>query len=331
MKQYLDKIHSLAEGMPETRIMEVCGGHTNTIVRYGIRGILPPNIRLVSGPGCPVCVTAQRDIDSIIELALRGEKIATYGDMLKVPGSKMSLDDARSNGAEVKMVTTASQALKYPGHIFFGIGFETTTPMTAYLLKKGITVYSTHKTMMPAMKALVAGDLKVDGFIDPGHVSTILGSKAWEELDAPQVISGFRPGQILRAIALLAEMIKKGERKAINDYDEAVRPEGNTKAKALISETMTPADSEWRGLGLIPGSGLEPKEDALNAKVKFADMIKKVKTSEKTACMCGQVLKGLIEPGQCPLFSRACTPETPKGACMVSRGEGACAIAYRYR
>ncbi len=331
MKQYTDKIHSLAEGMPETRIMEVCGGHTNTIVRYGIRGILPPNIRLVSGPGCPVCVTAQRDIDSIIELALAGEKIATYGDMLKVPGSKMSLDDARSNGADVKMVTTASQALKYPEHIFFGIGFETTTPMTAYLLKKGITVYSTHKTIMPAMKSLVAGDLKVDGFIDPGHVSTILGSKAWEALDAPQVISGFRPDQIIRAIALLVEMIKKGERKAINDYDEAVRPEGNTRAKGLIDETMKPADSEWRGLGLIPCSGLEPKDDALNAKVKFAEILKRVNPSEKTACMCGQVLKGLIEPGQCPLFSRECTPETPKGACMVSRGEGACAIAYRYQ
>ena len=331
MREYLDKISSLARGMPETRIMEVCGGHTNTIVRYGIRGILPPNIKLVSGPGCPVCVTAQKDIDSIIELALNGEKITTYGDMLKVPGTKMSLDDARSNGADIKMVTTASQALKHPEHIFFGIGFETTTPMTAYLLKKGITVYSTHKTMMPAMKALATGELKVDGFIDPGHVSTILGSTAWQELDAPQVISGFRPDQILRAVMLLLEMIKKGERKAVNDYDEAVKEEGNTKAKALISETMKPADSEWRGLGMIPASGLEPKDDALNAKIKFEDILKKVKTSEKTACMCGQVLKGLIEPSQCPLFSKACTPDTPKGACMVSIGEGACAIAYRYR
>lgn len=331
MRPYIEQINSLARGMPETRIMEVCGGHTNTIVRYGIRGILPQNIKLVSGPGCPVCVTAQKDIDSVIALALNGEKIATYGDMLKVPGTKMSLDDARSNGAEVKMVTTASQVLKYPRHIFFGIGFETTTPMTAYLLKKGITVYSTHKTMMPAMKALVAGDLKVDGFIDPGHVSTILGSRAWQALDAPQVISGFRPDQILRAVMLLLEMIQKGERIAVNDYDEAVREEGNTKAKALISETMKPADSEWRGLGTIPASGLEPKDDALNAKIKFEDELKKVKTTEKTACMCGQVLKGLIEPSQCPLFSKACTPDTPKGACMVSLGEGACAIAYRYQ
>ena len=297
--------------------MEVCGGHTNTVVKYGIREILPPNIRLVSGPGCPVCVTSQHDIDSVIELALAGEKIATYGDMLRVPGSKMSLD--------------ATQALECKQRIFFAIGFETTTPMTAYLLKRGVAVYSTHKTMMPAMRALIKGELKIDGFIGPGHVSTITGSRIWEELNKPQVISGFKPEQVLHGIYLLLEMIQKRGTGVINDYNEVVTREGNQKAKALINEGMKTADSEWRGLGVIKASGLEPRDDSLNAKIRYQDILEKVRPPKKTLCRCGEVLKGLIKPCDCPLFSRACTPEEPKGACMVSRTEGACAIAYKYQ
>ena len=331
MKRYLDKIRSLAEDLPETSIMEVCGGHTNTVVKYGIREILPSNIRLVSGPGCPVCVTGQHDIDSIIELALAGEKIATYGDMLRVPGSKMSLDKAREEGADIKMISTATQALECKQRIFFAIGFETTAPMTAYLLKRGVMVYSTHKTMMPAMRALIKGELKIDGFIDPGHVSTITGSRIWEELDKPQVISGFKPEQVIHGVCLLLEMIRNGETGVINDYSEAVTKEGNQKAKALINETMKKTDSEWRGLGVIKASGLEPKDDSLNAKIRYRDILERVKPPERTACRCGEVLKGLIQPRDCPLFSRACTPEEPKGACMVSRTEGACSIAYKYR
>ena len=326
-----NEINALAKHLPEVRLMEVCGGHTNTIMTYGIRGMLPKNIKLVSGPGCPVCVTSQKDIDSVIELAMQGEKITTYWDMLKVPGTKMSLEQARENGADIKAISTAGQALKYPDSIFFAIGFETTTPMTAYLLKKNITIYPTHKTMMPAMRALVQGELKIDGFIDPGHVSTITGSRIWEELDVPQVISGFKPEQVLRAIHLLLDMIYKKETRVINDYDEAVRKEGNQKAKAMIKETMKQTDSEWRGLGVIKGSGLEPREDRLNAKVKYKDLLETVISTETPGCMCGQVLKGMIEPEDCPLFSKICTPQDPKGACMVSRTEGACAIAYRYK
>lgn len=329
--EFITRINDIAKDMPPTKIMEVCGGHTHTIMKYGIRDILPDNVRMIAGPGCPVCVTSQKDIDSVIELALNGVKICTYGDMLHVPGTKMSLDDARGKGADIKMIFSATDALKYPDYVFFGIGFETTTPMTAYLLKKGIKVFSTHKVMPPPMNMLVKSDSALSGFIDPGHVSTITGTRLWESLGIPQVIAGFRPDQMLRAIYKLLKLIKDNDRRVINDYGEVVRPEGNTKALNLIREAMKPCDAEWRGLGTIPGSGLEPDDDDLNAKMVFHDLIKDVKQRENPACRCSEVIRGLVEPDECPLFGNSCTPDSPKGACMVSENEGACAIFYRYR
>jgi hydrogenase expression/formation protein HypD len=326
--ELIEEINELAKGMPVVRIMEVCGSHTNTIMRYGLREMLPKNIELISGPGCPVCVTSQKDIDSVIEMALQGVKIACHGDILRVPGTKMSLEDARSQGAKVKEVYSPLE-VKHDA-VFFGIGFETTSPMTAYLLKKGIKVYSSHKLMIPAMQTLINGEMKIDGFIDPGHVSAIIGSNTWEQIEAAQVISGFAPEMVLRAITLLLEQIKHKTKKVINDYKEVVKPYGNGKALKLLKDQFKIVDAEWRGFGLIKYSGLEPKDDKLNARLIYADMLAHIESKEHYNCRCGDVVRGLIKPNECKLFNVICTPEDPKGACMVS-AEGACSIYYRYK
>ncbi|HII72395.1 TPA: hydrogenase formation protein HypD [Candidatus Woesearchaeota archaeon] len=331
MTDYISMIRKLAADLPYTKIMEVCGGHTHTIMKYGLHDILPENVKLVAGPGCPVCVTSQHDIDCVIELAKNGIPITTYGDMLHVPGTKMSLDDARSRGANIRMVLSATEALDYPDHVFFGIGFETTTPMTAFLLKKGLTVYSTHKVMPPPMRILAESDSEIRGFIDPGHVSAITGTALWESLDVPQVVCGFKPEQMIRAICKLLTLIKEKDPSVINDYPEVVRPEGNTKALQLIEDTMKPVDADWRGFGSIPDSGLDPLDDDLNAKLVYQDLLSGIESRENPGCRCSEVIRGLIEPDNCPLFGKACTPDSPQGACMVSQNEAACAIYYRYR
>lgn len=331
MNLYLEKIQQIASELPTVTIMEVCGGHTNTIMRYGIREVLPKNIHLVSGPGCPVCVTDQRDIDAMLALARAGIPVATYGDMLHVPGTKGSLEKAKSEGADVAMLVSAMEMLTPENRerVFFGIGFETTTPMTAYLLNHGITVYSAHKVMPPPMKALVE-TTEIDGFLDPGHVSCITGAKIWDQLPVPQVISGFKKDQIIRGIYKLLELIRDGKNEVINDYPEVVTPQGNQKAQMLIQKTMKPFDAAWRGMGIIPESGLEPRDDRRNARIKYAEIIKTVKDAPKTACRCGEILQGKCEPKDCPLFGKPCTPKNPIGACMVSETEGACGIAYKF-
>ncbi|MBU1976073.1 MAG: hydrogenase formation protein HypD [Nanoarchaeota archaeon] len=328
MKKIIDSIKSLAKNMPPTTIMEVCGGHTNVIVQYGIRNLLPENIRLVSGPGCPVCVTSQHDIDCVIELALNKVKIAAYGDVMRVPGTRMTLDDARGKGAIIKEIYSVTEVLE-KDYVFFAIGFETTTPMTAYALSKGMSVYSSHKIMIPAMKALLSGDLKIDGFITPGHVSAILGSREWKLLNVPQVISGFKPEQVLTSIEKILQLISRRKKSVVNNYEEVVRPEGNRKAKKMMMEQLKLVDSDWRGIGNIPLSGLEVRKPKQNAKKQYNEILKKVNTKEFIGCRCGDVLKGLLEPEDCPLYKEACTPATPKGACMVS-AEGACSITYKY-
>ncbi|MBP6881436.1 MAG: hydrogenase formation protein HypD [Candidatus Pacebacteria bacterium] len=331
MNEYIEKIREIAKDMGEVRLMEVCGGHTNTIMKYGIRDILPKNVKLISGPGCPVCVTSQTDIDSMIEIALAGIPVATYGDMINVPGTKMSLRDAQARGADVKTIYSVDQIIDDKDRVFFAVGFETTTPMTARLLKNGIKVFSAHKVMPPAMRSLTA-EMKLDGFIDPGHVSTIVGSKMWEDLNlpVPQVISGFKPDALIRATYLLLEMIKKGEVKVLNDYHEVVFPNGNPIAVKMIEETMKPADTEWRGIGLIPLSGLTPRDESLDARLVYADLLKNITSSENPDCRCGEIVRGLIEPQECALFGKGCTPDNPQGACMVSESEGACGIAFKY-
>lgn len=331
MNEYVKKILDLAKDMGEVRIMEVCGGHTNTIMRYGIREILPENIKLISGPGCPVCVTSQYDIDCMIELALNGIKVATYGDMINVPGTEMSLRDAQAHGADVKMIYSADQIVDEKDRVFFAVGFETTTPMTARLLQNGIKVFCAHKLIPPAMKILVK-DMKIDGFIDPGHVSTIIGEDVWSELDipVPQVISGFKPEQLVKATYVLLTLIKNKEARVVNEYPEVVFPKGNIIARSIMKETMKVVDSEWRGIGVIPNSGLAPQNPKFDARIIYKDVLKNVVSQENKDCRCGEIVRGLIEPKDCKLFGNICTPQNPQGACMVSESEGACAIAYKY-
>lgn len=335
IKSHLEKIDSNAEKLNRNiTIMEICGGHTNTIMKYGIRDLLPKNIKLISGPGCPVCVSSQHDIDCMIELAYQGIPIATYGDMMKVPGSKYSLEDARAKGGKIFEIYSTTDILKlkndYPNIVFFGIGFETTAPMTAFLLENNICVYSVHKLVPPAMIALIADkDVTIDGFIDPGHVSTIIGLTDYEKIKIPQVVSGFYPEQIVRAINLLIELILKKETIVVNGYPEVVKKDGNLVAQKLLEKHFYVSDSEWRGLGVLPKSGLEVKNDLLNAKIKYKTTLSKIPPPKKTGCKCGEILKGLIEPNKCPLYKKVCTPNNPIGACMVS-DEGSCAIYYRY-
>ncbi len=334
LKDHIQAITATAKEIKKTvTLMEICGGHTNVIMKYGIREILPKNIRLISGPGCPVCVSAQHDIDCVIALAQHGIPIATYGDMLKVPGSTSSLDEARACGGKIFEVysTTEVENLrkKNPNIVFFGVGFETTAPMTAFLLEKNVCVYSVHKLIPPALRLLAEGTVKIDGFINPGHVSTIIGVTPYKDINIPQVITGFTPEHILRSIRILLELIHENKPVVVNAYLEAVREDGNRFAQALLKHHFIVTDSEWRGLGILPGSGLDVRNDECNAKIKYQHIFEKIQPPKKTNCRCGDVLKGLLEPLDCPLYKKGCTPDSPQGACMVS-AEGSCAIYYHY-
>jgi len=334
LKDHIHAIQKIAEDIGKNiTIMEICGGHTNIILKYGIRDILPENIHLISGPGCPVCVSSQYDIDCMIELANQHIPIATYGDMLRVPGSKYSLDDIRAKHGNVFEIYSTTEVLdlqkKYPNIVFFGIGFETTAPMTTYLIEHDVMVYSVHKLVPPAMNILLQGLVNIDGFINPGHVSTIIGTHAYKDITVPQVITGFTAERILRGIRILVELIRNNENTVVNGYPEAVTEQGNKKAQTLLAKHFSIVDSEWRGLGFLPKSGLEVKKDTLNAKIKYAHLLEKVPLPKKTKCRCGDILKGLIKPEECPLYRKVCTPDNPQGACMVSE-EGSCAISYRY-
>jgi len=321
------------------RFMELCGTHSQTIAIHGLKSLVPKNIKLVTGPGCPVCVTDQSDIDVMVGLALNGIPVAVYGDTLNVPGNLMSLDEARQKGADVNVVYDTQDAVRLqkekPGLVFFGLGFETTTPMAAWAIKEGLVVYSAHKLFPPAMDALLSNkDLIIDGFINPGHVSAILGTEVYKKFDFPQVITGFEGMDVLKAIDMLFDQIIKKERKVENEYVRVVKKDGNAKARKLIFEVFEIGDAKWRGLGEIKKSGLKirKKYQKQNAEFVHKDLIKKIKSEIKpkpSACKCGLVLQGLIESRECPLFGKACTPDRPMGACMVSV-EGGCNIEYRY-
>lgn len=322
-------IRKLSSKLDKITIMEICGGHTNVIMKNGIRDILPRNIRLISGPGCPVCVTSQKDIDNMIELANQGIKIATYGDMLKVPGSRSDLEHAKAKYGNVHEVYSAMEALNISDDIvFFGVGFETTAPMSAYLLEKGVMLYSVHKLVPPAIEMLVSDGMNIDAFILPGHVSTIIGKRSYRT-NLPQVITGFSPQNVLSSIKIILEQVKENKSQVINAYPEAVKDNGNKKALDIIKRNFKVVDSEWRGLGVIPDSGLEVKDKNLDAKIKYKDIFKRVPGPKKTACRCAEVLKGLIEPKDCRLFFKKCRPDRPIGPCMVS-DEGSCSIYYNY-
>ena len=339
-KKIINEIQTTAKEFDEVKFMEVCGTHTQTVAKYGIRSVLPENIKLISGPGCPVCVTAQEDIDAVIELALSGVSVATYGDMIRVPGSKMSLDYAKAKGADVTVVYSIEDCFKIKklkknlnnnNLVFFGVGFETTTPMSAAALKKGLTIYSVHKLIPPAMEALLSmGEIKIDGFIDPGHVSTIIGVKPYRKLNVPQVITGFEAIDVIAAILMLLRQLKEGRCEVENEYIRLVHEDGNTKALNLINEVFKVSDSRWRGFGVIPKSGMEVRDDELNAKIKYKEILDEMQEPEKNlGCACGEIIRGLKEPYECPLFKKVCTPNEPKGPCMVSQ-EGTCNIFFRY-
>lgn len=333
----LKNINTLAKKINKSvNLMEVCGTHTQAISRYGIRQLMPANINLITGPGCPVCVTDQSDIDNLVNLALAGIPIATYGDTTKVPGDFGSLEDAQRKGATVFAVYSVEDALElkkqYPNLVFFGLGFETTAPMTAYAIQNGLTVYSAHKLFLPAMMHLLKNGLtNIDGFINPGHVSVIVGTEAYDSIKAPQVITGFEAEDVLVGIYLLLKQIHEKRQDVENEYTRAVNKTGNTKAYDLIFEVFGSGDGLWRGLGMIPNSGLNirKKYQEQDAKVKYKDILNKIKHTYKknAACKCGHIIQGALKPQQCPMFNKVCTPNKPFGPCMVS-SEGACNVEY---
>lgn len=327
-------------------IMEVCGTHTVSIFRHGIRSLLPDRVRLLSGPGCPVCVTDQGYIDVILDLAQRDDVvIATYGDMLRVPGRAGSLE--RLGRSNVRVVLSTDDAVKlakkHPDKtvVFAAVGFETTTPATAVAVrdaaKEGIAnfcVLSGHKLVVPAMQALLgAKNDKIDAFLCPGHVSVILGSDAYrpvvEEFKRPCVVAGFEAIQILEGIAAICAQMAEGRAAIDSVYGAAVTPQGNKVAQRIIFDTFEPYDGPWRGLGAIPGGSLrlKPEYERFDAMHRFG--IEEIPTEEPAGCQCGRVLCGLIDPPQCGLFGKKCTPDSPVGPCMVST-EGACAAWYKY-
>lgn len=344
-------VRSITELFGDDRVayMEVCGGHTHTIYRHGLEQILPAGIELVHGPGCPVCVIPMGRVDDAIWLAEQPDVIfTTFGDMMRVPGSTGSLLEAKARGADCRFVYSPLDTLKIaqanPGKhvVFFAVGFETTTPSTAVTLLRarelGLTnfsVFANHVTIEPPMRAILDDPaVALDGFIGPGHVSSIVGTGIYEfcprDYGKPLVVAGFEPLDILQAVQLLLLQRAQGRCEVENQYTRVVRPEGNPAAQALVAATMIPRQTfEWRGLGWIPGSALAVHPDFArwDAEARFALPGRRI--ADPPACQCGDVLRGSIKPWQCGVFGTGCTPETPIGTCMVSP-EGACAAAYTF-
>ncbi|MFP4109876.1 MAG: hydrogenase formation protein HypD [Desulfonatronovibrio sp.] len=343
----LDQIKAELQG--EFRFMEVCGTHTVAIFQSGIRTLLPEEIVHLSGPGCPVCVTHDREIAAYLSLAEKNITIATFGDLIKVPGpGGKNLKMAQAEGAKIKVVYSAFDALDMaannPGEqvVFLGVGFETTAPTVAATIKlakergvKNFSVLSFHKLVPPALKALAADqDIRVDGLLLPGHVSTIIGLKPYlflaEDFAMPGVIGGFEPLDILQAILIMIRQKNKGAAEVVNNYKRAVSDQGNPRAADTMHQVFESTDALWRGLGTIPGSGLSIRREYrdFDASLIFDQSLPQV--DEIPGCKCGEVLKGLMSPDKCPLFGTRCTPAKPVGPCMVST-EGSCAAYYKYR
>ena len=347
-RRLLDVLHDMDFGDRPVRMMEICGTHTVAIFRSGLKKLLPPGIQLVSGPGCPVCVTADEDIDRAVRIArLPNVIVTTFGDLVRVPGSFSSLQEERSKGADVRIVYSSLDALEIarnnPGRqvVFLAVGFETTAPTTAAAVRQAsalkisnFSVFSAHKLLPPAMHALLnAGELHLDGFLCPGHVSIIIGAAAYravtEQHRIPCVVTGFEPLDILRGIVVLADLVRSGKAETVNEYRRAVNDEGNTTARRIMDEIFEPVDSAWRGLGIIPGSGLAPRSQWAEFDALKRFDIPYIHVKEHPGCRCGEVLRGVLTPPQCGLFKKVCTPSTPRGPCMVS-GEGTCGAYFRY-
>ena len=328
-------------------LMEVCGTHAHQFARYGLAQMLPECVELLSGPGCPVCVTPAGEIDAALALArIPGVIIATFGDMVRVPGSDSTLAEERARGADVRVLFSPIEAVELAEStdrqvVLLGVGFETTAPGVAIAVAEAkrrelgnFTVLCTHKRLMPALEALMAAeDVAIDGLLAPGHVSTVIGWGAYREFVArhrvPCVVAGFEPHEMLRAILALVRQLAEGRAEVENAYPEAVTEEGNLRALAAIDEVFEPTDAEWRGLGVIPQGGmtLRPAYADLDATTRFGIAIEE--GHEDPRCHCGEVLRGAMRPPECAAFGHACTPAHPLGPCMVS-SEGACAAAYKY-
>ncbi|MCS7049013.1 MAG: hydrogenase formation protein HypD [Verrucomicrobiae bacterium] len=347
--QLTGRIHELARLVGrDVYLMEVCGTHTMAAFRSGLRQLLPANVHLISGPGCPVCVTDTNYIDAAIELTRRADvTVATFGDLLRVPGSDTSLEQERAVGGDVRIVYSPTDALmlarQHPRRhvVFLGVGFETTAPTVAFNIwtaaRDGVSnfhVLCAHKTMPRAMEALLKDQtVRLDGFMCPGHVSVITGLEMYEFIARdywrPCVVTGFEPADMLEGIAMLLAQIVAGVARVENQYTRSVTREGNRRAQELLAEVFEPCDASWRGLGVIPGSGLaiRPKYAAHDAAVALGVTFRAARVHP--GCRCGDVLRGVVQPTQCPLFGKACTPLSPFGPCMVS-AEGTCAAHYKY-
>ena len=329
-------------------LMEVCGGHTMAIHRFGLLSLLPSTIRLLSGPGCPVCVSSQHFLDTAIAYSkIPGAIITTYGDLVRVPGSISSLEKEKANGEDVRIIYSVLEALEIAKNnpdsavFFLGIGFETTAPATAAAIVQAkqenisnFFVLSAHKVMPPVMKALVDEGVKIDGFIAPGHVSAITGTAIYNELASAYglgvVVSGFEPVDMMQSILMLILQLESGTPKVEIQYKRIVHPEGNKIALGLLTQVFEQKDDRWRGLGVIRNSGLKIRKDFAVFDAEKQYPVTVPEPSDPKGCICGTILRGLKTPNDCRLFATTCTPSDPVGACMVS-GEGTCATFYKYR
>ena len=338
---------ALAEQGRRVHIMEVCGSHTMAIGRYGIRQLLPENVELISGPGCPVCVTDPGYIDAAIALAKQGAILATFGDMIRVPGSDSDLTACRSEGGDVRVCYSPSSAVElaqsHPDRevVFLAIGFETTTAPVVSIVQealsagvRNLSLLTAFKLVPPALSALLADkEIKIDAFLCPAHVSAIIGSRAYNPFAAayhvPCVVAGFEPLDILHGVHGILAQVLKNEARVDNQYARVVRPEGNPKAQARIARYLEPVDAGWRGIGVIPlsGLGLWPEFAAFDAQKKFGLPVRPGR--QHAGCRCGDVIKGKLRPTACGLFAKVCNPDHPVGPCMVS-AEGTCAAYFKY-
>lgn len=340
------RIYELAGEMGQITVMEVCGTHTANIHKYGIQELLPDNIRLVSGPGCPVCVTDQKDIAAALSLVEQENVIfACFGDMMRVPCGDRSLYSLYESGKDVRVVTSAMDALQIARNnpdrqtVYFGIGFETTAPLTAALIEaadecgiQNLSVLSAHKTMPQAIRQLLANGSGIDALMCPGHVATITGSEAFnfvaDELKLPAAVAGFEAYDIMAALLCILNMLQKGETKCVNMYPRAVTRQGNKEALALLYKVFEPCDAVWRGLGKIKGSGLGIKAQYKNFDAMRRFDIRPADIKEAAGCICAGILCGKSIPTDCVNFGKKCTPDSPLGPCMVS-AEGSCAAYYK--
>jgi len=348
-KGLAEQIAGLVEPGRHYKLMEVCGGHTHAIYKHGVEDLLPDEIELVHGPGCPVCVIPMGRQDDAIAIAMDPNVIfTTFGDMMRVPASNGSLLDAKARGADVRMVYSPLDALRIAREnpdrevVFFAIGFETTAPSTAVTLLRAredaienFSVFANHVTIIPAIRSILdSPDLRLQGFIGPGHVSTVIGNRPYEficrDYGLPIAVSGFEPLDVLQGVHMIMTQLAEGRAEVENQYSRVVRPEGNPIALKAIAQTMELRTTfEWRGLGFISQSALKLREEFAPWDAEVRHAIPGVRVADPKACQCGEVLKGVIKPWQCKVFGTSCTPDRPIGTCMVS-SEGACAAYYNY-